>query len=226
MGCGVLVEITAFLVCGATLRCVGVQQSGGAGSTATGTGGGVPTAGTSGGSGSSAFPMDGLSRHWHSLPPAGVPSRFHLATRFSLGSWQKALAWYREDATSKKASGGAASRVCDYDYARLTTRLENHGLPLSREEGDDKKEGGADEEHEGVEREGGRRQKMPAVCLSEAEMLKLSLSLSSCTSGQEGAYLSGGGGGRGDVLSSGHEGVVSGLGEGEGEGDGECGELD
>ena len=170
--------------------------------------------------------MDGLSRHWHSLPPAGVPSRFHLATRFSLGSWQKALAWYREDATSKKASGGAASRVCDYDYARLTTRLENHGLPLSREEGDDKKEGGADEEHEGVEREGGRRQKMPAVCLSEAEMLKLSLSLSSCTSGQEGAYLSGGGGGRGDVLSSGHEGVVSGLGEGEGEGDGECGELD
>lgn len=201
----------------AAVARVGAEQSGSAASAAMGAG--AAAAATIPLSHPSSFPTDGLSRHWHSLPPAGVPSRFHLATRFSLGSWDKALAWYNHTACkhASAAAVAAASGACEYARG-WAGRLEAQGLPLLHEEEAGEEHGEEEEDDEkGAEREGGRRPKLPAVCLSEAEMLKLSLSLSSCTSGQEGAPLSGGRGGRGDVLSSGPEGVLSGRGEGEGE---------
>jgi hypothetical protein len=86
-----------------------------------------------------------------------------------------------------------------------------------------------EEEARGV----GEKKSMPSICLSEAEVLKLSRELSSCTSGHDESGLSAGGGGggrgggsgcggsfleefvsgsaRGEILSSGQEGVGGGL---------------
>jgi hypothetical protein len=177
-----------------------------AGAGSTGSTGGCAGAGGTGGGGCASFPVDGLSRHWHSLPPAGVPWRFHLATRLAASKWEKALGWFQSSSSltwnmSMEAGGG----------------------------GDDEDED--EEEARGV----GEKKSMPSICLSEAEFLKLSRDLSSCTSGHDESGLSAGGGGgcrgggsgcggsffeefvsgsaRGEILLSGQEGGGGLLGE-------------
>ena len=101
------------------------------------------------------MPTDGLSRHWHSLPPSGVPSRFHLATRFSAANWHKALAWYREGTCAAASPLGAADRLCH--LARAVRLGEEHEAPTRTE---DKSGAGAREEEDDEEdREGGARVK-------------------------------------------------------------------
>ena len=83
--------------------------------------------------------------------------------------------------------------------------------------------GGADDEDEDEEqaRGVGEKKSMPSICLSEAEVLKLSRELSSCTSGHDESGLSAGGGGCGRGRGSGcggrfsHEEFVSGSARGE-----------
>jgi hypothetical protein len=187
------------------------SAGGGAGASAGGGGGGAGSGGGAGGTwggGGASFPVDGLSRHWHSLPPAGVPWRFHLATRLAASKWEKALGWFQ----SRSSLPGVNT------------------WNMSMEAGGDRDDEDEDEEEaRGV----GEKKSMPSICLSEAEVLKLSRELSSCTSGHDESGLSAGGGGggrgggsgcggsfleefvsgsaRGEILSSGQEGVGGGL---------------
>lgn len=141
----------------------------------------------------------GLLRHWHSLPPVGVPSRFHLSMRLGFEGWGKAVAFYTE---AQERRAVLRQVTAGLDMAQLAA-----GVPVV-----DAQEG---EEEEGDDERGEASGKIPTIRLSEAEVLSLSQSLSSCASGHEG--VSGGGGGLSSArsargLSSGHEGVLSGAG--------------
>jgi hypothetical protein len=162
-----------------------------------GEGAGAGVGGGAGGGSVTSFPVDGLSRHWHSLPPSGVPSRFHLGTRFGSEGWARALEWYQA-ATDRMRVVGAVGSVAGI--------LDGGGWHKDGGQGEK-------EEEENEEKDDDRTGKrgMPSIRLSEAEVLKLSVSLSSCTSGPEGVLSESVRGG--EVLSSGQEGVISGLAE-------------
>jgi hypothetical protein len=138
-----------------------------------------------GGGGCPSFPVDGLSRDWHSLPPARVASRFHLATRFPMGELSKALAWYKSGGEGGSRSGGGGSRektklspsaalVCDM-AKKMAGALSAEGLRGGQDEDDD------DEEALSASNKG----LFPEITLSEAEVLKLSFSHATCTGGPD-----------------------------------------